>query len=190
MWYTLRLHLVECKRFSECKIFSGVKYFQKRKIFSSVWLHYENCFRKCFHVFGCILKMLFSYYFFTFSHLFSQLPNKFYNRKFQYITLKKQKSKQHCSLKFTIRSNQEREEERVIKNWGKGRDRSCVIGDEIETRSIMGNDEIERAMRSVIGNDERVTRLRRDQSWVTTTLMRSVLGGSVFGGDAILVGCD
>ena len=54
----------------------------------------------------------------------------------------------------------------------------------------MGNDEIERAMRSVIGNDERVTRLRRDQSWVTTTLMRSVLGGSVFGGDAILVGCD
>ena len=43
----------------------------------------------------------------------------------------------------------------------------------------MGNDEIERAMRSVIGNDERATRLRRDQSWVTTTLMRSVLGGSV-----------
>ena len=54
----------------------------------------------------------------------------------------------------------------------------------------MGNDEIERAMRSVIGNDERATRLRRDQSWVTTTLMRSVLGGSVFNGDAISVGCD
>ena len=30
------------------------------KIFSSVWLHYENCCRKYFHVFGSILKMLFS----------------------------------------------------------------------------------------------------------------------------------
>ena len=64
------------------------------------------------------------------------------------------------------------------------------MGDEIETRSIMGNDEIERAMRSVIGNDERAMRLRRDQSWVTTAPMRSILGGSVFGGDAISVGCN
>ena len=35
-------------------------YFRERKIFSSVWLHYENCSRKYFHVFGNILKMLFS----------------------------------------------------------------------------------------------------------------------------------
>ena len=42
-----------------------VKYFLERKIFSSVWLHYENCCRKYFHVFGSILKMLFSYKFFT-----------------------------------------------------------------------------------------------------------------------------
>ena len=54
-----------------------------RKIFSSVWLHYENCCRKYFHVFGSILKMLFSYKFFTFSRLFSQHPNKFYYQKFQ-----------------------------------------------------------------------------------------------------------
>ena len=114
----LRLRLVEYKIFFEYKIFSGVKYFRERKIFSSVWLHYENCFRKCFHVFGCILKMLFFYYFLT----FSQLPNKFYDRKFQSINLKKQKSKQHYSLNSTIRSNWEREEERVIKNGGKGRD--------------------------------------------------------------------
>ena len=31
---------------------------------------------------------------------------------------------------------------------------------------------------------------RRDRSWVTTRPMRSVLGGSVFNGDAISVGCD
>ena len=34
-------------------------------------------------MFGYILKMLFSYKFFTFSQLFSQHPNKFYYRKFQ-----------------------------------------------------------------------------------------------------------
>ena len=36
--------------------------------------------------------MLFSYKIFTFSQPFSQIPNKFYNRKFQYIQLTKQKS--------------------------------------------------------------------------------------------------
>ena len=60
-----------------------VKYFLERKIFSSVWLHYENCCRKYFHVFGSILKMLFSYKIFKFSRLFSQHPNKFYYRKYQ-----------------------------------------------------------------------------------------------------------
>ena len=50
----LRLCLVHLKYFSEkC-------YLRERKIFSSVWLHYENCSRKYFHVFGNILKMLFS----------------------------------------------------------------------------------------------------------------------------------
>ena len=52
----------------------------------------------------------------------------------------------------------------MIKNWGKGRDRSWFMGDEIgheswATRSVMGNDKIERATRLVISNDERVTRL-------------------------------
>ena len=28
------------------------------------------------------------------------------------------------------------------------------MGDEIETRSVIGNDEIERAIRSVMGNDD------------------------------------
>ena len=51
------------------------------KIFSSVWLHYENCCRKYFHVFGSILKMLFSYKIFTLSQLFSQHPNKFLLQK-------------------------------------------------------------------------------------------------------------
>ena len=69
------------------------------------------------------------------------------------------------------------------------------MGDEIgheswATRSVMGNDKIERATRLVMGNDERVTRSRRDRSWVTMALMRSVLGGLVFGGDAISMGCD
>ena len=39
----------------------------------------ENIFMCC----GSILKMLFSYKFFTFSMLFSQHPNKFYYKKFQ-----------------------------------------------------------------------------------------------------------
>ena len=39
----------------------------------------ENIFMCC----GSILKMLFSYKFFTFSQLFSQHPNKFYYKKFQ-----------------------------------------------------------------------------------------------------------
>ena len=69
--------------FSSHKIFFEKYYFRERKIFSSVWLYYENCCRKYFHVFGFILKMLFSYKFFTFSQLFSQHPNKFYYRKFQ-----------------------------------------------------------------------------------------------------------
>ena len=53
------------------------------KIFSSVWLHYKNCCRKYFHVFGSIMKMLFSYKIFKVSQLFSQHPNKFHYRKFQ-----------------------------------------------------------------------------------------------------------
>ena len=40
----------------------------------------------------------------------------------------------------------------MIKNGGKGRDRSWVMGNnEKAMRSVMGNDE--RAMRSVMGND-------------------------------------
>ena len=67
----------------------------------------------------------------------------------------------------------------MIKNGGKGRDWSWVMGNEIETSSVMGNDEIETRSRE-----------RRDRSWVTTTPMRSILGGSVFDDDAISVGCD
>ena len=121
----------------ECKIFSGVKYFRESKIFSSVWLYYENCSIKCFHVFGYILEMLFSYYLLT----FSQLPNKFYNRKFQYINLKKQKSKQHQSVKL-------REGGRESDQKWRKRERS-VMGHRWRYWSW-------------------VTRLRLDRSWVMT----------------------
>ena len=47
-------------------------------MFSCVWLHSENA-----------IFLLFL----TFSHPFSQLPNHFYNRKFQYINLKQTKIK-------------------------------------------------------------------------------------------------
>ena len=57
--------------------------FSGKENISNVLLHYENCCKKYFHVFGSILKMLFSYKIFTFSQLFSQHPNKFYYRKFQ-----------------------------------------------------------------------------------------------------------
>ena len=46
--------------FGSCKIFFRKYYFPERKIFSSVWLYYENFSRKYFHVFGNIMKMLFS----------------------------------------------------------------------------------------------------------------------------------
>ena len=59
------------------KIFFKNAIFGKKKIFLSVWLHYENCCRKYFHVFDYILKMLFSYKFFT----FSQHQNKFFLQK-------------------------------------------------------------------------------------------------------------
>ena len=121
--------MVECKIFSECKIFLGVKYFRESKIFSSVWLYYENCSIKCFHVFGYIMEMLFSYYLLT----FSQLPNKFYNRKFQYINLKKQKSKQHHSVKL-------REGGRESDQKWRERERSVMGNDNRATRSVMGND--------------------------------------------------
>ena len=78
--YQIQVWVQGCVYFS-VKYFSGVKYFQERKIFSSVWLHFKNYIRKQFSVFGNILKMLFSYKFFTFSQLFSHLPNKFYIRK-------------------------------------------------------------------------------------------------------------
>ena len=47
-------------------------------------------------MFDNILKMLFFYIFFT----FSQLPNKFYNRKFQYINLKETKIKIKSFIKL------------------------------------------------------------------------------------------
>ena len=47
-----------------------------------------------------------------------------------------------------------------------------VMGDEIETSFVMGNDEIERVTRSVMGNDERA--------------MRSVMGNN--GADEISFG--
>ena len=55
-------------------------------------------------MFGNILKLLFSYIFFTFSQPFSQLPNKFYNRKFQNI---------HFNTTKNQNKNIEQEEERV-----------------------------------------------------------------------------
>ena len=123
-------------------------------MFSSVWLHYENCSRKCFHVFGCILKMLFSYYFLT----FSQLPNKFYNRKFQYINLKqtkikikpnKNQNKTFPQFKNSVKrrggreSDQKlRERERSVMGHGR-RDRDDKIGggDElwVENKNEIGN---------------------------------------------------
>ena len=77
-------------------------------------------------MFVCILKMLFS-------QPLSQLPNKFYNKKFQYINLKKTKIKTtpfvklHNSVKLREggrKSDQKlRERERSIE---KERDRSWV----------------------------------------------------------------
>ena len=78
------------------------------KIFLGIWLHSENViFLLVFHIFSANLSAF----------------KKNYKRKFQYIILKKQKSKQNHSLNSKILSKWEREEERV-RDWGKERDRS------------------------------------------------------------------
>ena len=85
------LCLAICKLFSKCKILSGENIFGKGKYFlvfcCILKIVLENIFR-CLVTFP---KMQFFYQFLTFSQQFFQLPNKFYNRKFQYINLKKQK---------------------------------------------------------------------------------------------------
>ena len=84
-----RLCLATWKLFSECKIFSSETIFRKGKYFQ---------------VFGCILKIVlenifrclitfWKCYFFTFFQSFSQLPNKFYNRKFSIYKFKETKIK-------------------------------------------------------------------------------------------------
>ena len=50
-------------------------------------------------VFSSILNILFSYQFFT----FSQLQNKFRNRKFQYINLNKNQNKTFVKLKNLVK---------------------------------------------------------------------------------------
>ena len=82
-------------------------------------------------VFSSILNMLFSYQFFTFSQPFSQLQNKFRNRKFQYINLNKNQNKTFVKLKNSVKwreggrasDRQLRERERQIE---KERDRAWV----------------------------------------------------------------
>ena len=54
-------------------------------------------------VFSSILNILFSYQFFTFSQPFSQLQNKFRNRKFQYINLNKNQNKTFVKLKNSVK---------------------------------------------------------------------------------------
>ena len=132
--------------------------FEKWKYFLSVWLYYENCSRKYFQVFGFIMKILIFYKLFT----FSQLPNKFYNRKFQYINLEKQNSKQKTILSNTVSSvklreggrksewlrKKERQIEKEIKAIGHGwvdlkATAATMRSREKMTRSVMGGgDEI------------------------------------------------
>ena len=85
-------------------------------------------------MFGCILKMLFSTSFSHFFQPFSQIPNKFYNRKFQYIQLTKQKSissiHSQAELDQTEREGgrkSERLREREI-DWERDGDRVNKIG--------------------------------------------------------------
>lgn len=60
----------------DCKIFLW-----KRNFFSSVWLHSKKCSRKFFKRLGCVSKnALENTFSISFPH-FSQLPNKYYNRK-------------------------------------------------------------------------------------------------------------
>ena len=120
--------LFQLKIFSRKEnIFKCLVAFQQMlwKIFSSVWLCSENA------IF---------YQFLTFSQPFSQLPNKFHNRKFQYINLKqtkiktkpiKNQNKTYVNTKNSVKrreggresDRQVRERERQIK---KERDRAWV----------------------------------------------------------------
>ena len=66
----------------------------------SIWLHSKKSFGKYFHVFFCVLENALENTFSTnFSH-FSHLPNKYYNKKSQYINPKKQKKKKKQKSQF------------------------------------------------------------------------------------------
>ena len=83
-------------------------------------------------MFSCVRLHSENAIFLLLSHI-SQLPNKFYNRKFQYINLKKQKSKQHHSV--ILREGGRESDQK----WNE-RERLVMGNDKRATRSIMGND--------------------------------------------------
>ena len=107
------------------------------KIFSSVWLHYENCCRKYFHVFSSILKMLFSYKFFTRQFNSRQQTPAIKSHNHQNTTTtppqQQQKSKSHKNQNHT-----EREIGGSKIGGLKARSRGGEIEGEIERRGAIG----------------------------------------------------
>ena len=80
--------------------------FSGRKIFSSVWLHYENCSRKYFHVFSNILKnAIFHHHLHKTHHHTTRKPPKHHhphhhnnNKKNQISKRESKKSKSHKNV--------------------------------------------------------------------------------------------
>ena len=118
----LRLCLVHVKYFPENKYFSEMLFLGKENIFKC-WLHYENCFRKYFYVFGNILKMLFS----TTTHTTGK-PPKHHHPHHHNNNKKNQRSKARGSIKITqkIKITQRERLVRGTKALGRQRSRRLV----------------------------------------------------------------
>ena len=136
------MHFFQCKIFSRCEKFSGENIFGKRKYFQ---------------VFGCIMKIILEnifkclvvfwkcYFPTSFSHFLSFQTNfiiEIFNNK---LKRNKNQNKTFIELKKLVK-RREREEERVIDNWGKGRGR--LRKREIGHGWVMG------AISPVLGCDE------------------------------------
>ena len=107
--YQFRLCLAQCKMISECKIFS------------SVWSHHKKCFGKYFKVFGCVLEN-------PLENTFSQLPNKYYNKKSKYIN---QINKKHNKKNSIFLKNKHR-------SWERGREREIERKREVKDHESTG----------------------------------------------------
>ena len=102
--------------------------------------------------------MLFFYYFLT----FSQLPNKFYNRKFQYINLKKTKIKTKPFVK--------------LKQFGQ-----TERGRKIEWSKIEGKGQVDRERKRLVSTEDCSSQIGKERDRYQRRTVATRSGGCGFG---------